>query len=105
MRYQIREGIVLETVCGESMLIATFAARKACPYILELNDASVLIWKGLTEGLNESEIAKRASDEFEVSYEEAREAIRDFLLFLEQNGYLIRQDESEAQNIQEGITG
>lgn len=89
MKYIIREGVLLETVCGESMLVATYKARKYCPYIFELNEASVLIWKGIQAGLDDQEIAAKASVDFEVSEEAALEAVRTFEAHLKEHGYLI----------------
>ena len=49
MNYKIRDGLVLETLCGTSLLIATLEARKYCPYVMQLNEASAYIWKMLFE--------------------------------------------------------
>lgn len=50
MNYKIREGIVMETLCGTSLLIATLEARKYCPYVMQLNEASAYIWQMLLMG-------------------------------------------------------
>lgn len=103
-RYRLREGVVLENVCGERLLIATFSARGKCPYILELNEESEFIWKGLMEGLDEEDIAVRAAAEFEVSREEALEGVTGFFAFLEQNGYLT-EEKGQEEGPLEGAAG
>lgn len=95
MKYSIREGVVLECVCGESMLISTLKARKYCPYILQLNDASLLIWNGAVEGMSEEQIAEKAAAEYEIPFEQAIETVRQFAAYLCETGHLI-PDESQA---------
>ena len=95
MKYSIREGVVLECVCGESMLISTLKARKYCPYILQLNDASLLIWNGAVKGLTEEEIAEKAAVEYEIPFEQALATVKQFTAHLCKTGHLI-PDESQA---------
>ena len=88
MNYKIRDGIVYETICGEHMLIATFKARKYCPYIYELNEASVMIWKCLIKGYELEQIAEEATHEFDINYDDALDAVQQFIAELEKQGYL-----------------
>lgn len=89
MNYKIRDGIVMETVCGTSLLIATLEARKHCPYIMQLNEASAYIWKMLFDGKTIDEMAALAEKDFEISILEAYETLNHFLSGLTEQNYLI----------------
>lgn len=95
MNYKIRDGIVMETVCGTSLLIATLEARKYCPYVMQLNEASVYICKMLLEGKTLDEMAALAAKDFEISSAEAYATLNDFLSSLMEQNYLIMEENEE----------
>lgn len=97
MNYKIRDGLVLETLCGTSLLIATLEARKYCPYVMQLNEASAYIWKMLFDGKTPAEMAELAANDFEISVKEAAETIKKFLSELTEQNYLIVEDEKEEK--------
>lgn len=89
MNYKIREGIVMETLCGTSLLIATLEARKYCPYVMQLNEASVYIWRMLFEKKTQTEMREQAARDFGISPKEADEIINNFVEELVKQNYLI----------------
>ena len=56
MKYSIRPGIILTNVCDEHFLVSGKEAREHCPYVTNLNDTAVYIYKKLAEGLSKEEI-------------------------------------------------
>lgn len=98
MSYKIREGIVMETLCGTSLLIATLEARKYCPYVMQLNEASAYIWQMLFDGKTYEEMKKRAAEDFEISVEQAGETIESFLSDLIEKKYLIPEGSEGEEN-------
>lgn len=95
MNYKIRDGIVMETVCGTSLLIATLEARKYCPYVMQLNEASVYIWKMLLDGKTLDEMTALATKDFEISSAEAYATLNGFLSSLMEQNYLIMEENEE----------
>lgn len=93
MSYKIRDGIVMETICGTSLLIATLEATKYCPYVMQLNEASAYIWRMLFDGKSMEEMTVLAARDFEITEEEARETLNSFLQGLAEQNYLIAKNE------------
>ena len=96
--YKIRDGVVMETLCGVSLLIATTEARKYCPYVMQLNDASVYIWKMLFAGKCPEKMVEQAARDFDISIQEAGETIETFLSGLEEQNYLIIERNEGEEN-------
>lgn len=96
MKITFRDGLVLETICGTTLVIATLAARSHCPYVMQLNEASVYLWKLLAEGKDTAEIAKMAAADFQISEELAQQTIEGFVEGLIANNYAFAyKDNSE----------
>lgn len=98
MKYKIREGIVMETLCGTSLLIATLEARKYCPYVMQLNEASAYIWQMLFDGKTYEEMTECAAEDFEISVKQADETIKKFLSDLTEKNYLILGESKGGKN-------
>lgn len=47
--YRPRQGVVLVSVCGEHLLVATGEARDTCPYITQINDKAAFFWEMIRE--------------------------------------------------------
>ena len=95
MKYLIRKGVVLEYVCGRPLLIATLEARKYCPYLVELNDASVYIWSQLLKENSSEEIAASVAVDFDLTMQQAENIVDDFISELKKQHYLIPEMEEE----------
>ena len=65
MRYSIPKGLVHESVCGQELLIATLEARKSCPYLIQMNDSLVFVWRMLEKGMDVEQMCFEISKEFE----------------------------------------
>lgn len=90
MNYNIRNGLVRERVCGHELLIATAEARKHCPYLTELNEASAFIWHMLEDGADTEQMRESIVKEYEIPAAQAEETLRAFLADMEQKGYITK---------------
>ncbi|MCR5448933.1 MAG: PqqD family protein [Solobacterium sp.] len=88
MNYKTTDGMVLECVCGQYVLIATLEARKTCPYITKINEDSAYIWKMLESKCTFDEMRRKTEKDYEISPEEAEETLRAFLDSLIKKGYV-----------------
>lgn len=93
MKYSLREGLVLETVCDTTLLVATLEARKYCPYVMQLNDASNFIVQSIVNGDSIEKMAENAAKEYEISQEEAVKTIHYFISELKKKNYLVVKEE------------
>ena len=90
MRYKVREGVVLETICGQYRLIATLEARKHCPIVSALNESSAFVWELLEEGLDDADIEDRIMQEYpDIDRGNARRVLDTFVSSLQKEGYII----------------
>lgn len=96
MEYKLRDGVILECICGEFLLIATLKARSFCPYIFQLNEASAFICQGLLDGAAPSAIAAKAASEYGIGEQEALESVNTFIEQLKENGYLIDTEKEKT---------
>ncbi len=97
MHYKVRDGIVMESLCGISLIIATLEARDHCPYVMQLNEASAYIWRLLFDRRSMEEMAALASKDFGITEAEAVEIIKSFLEELTEQNYLIVEKETEEK--------
>lgn len=65
-RYKAREGVVLTSVCGESLLVSAAALRDICPFVTVLNDSSAFLWKQLQNGAGLEDLENAVRSEFEI---------------------------------------
>ena len=91
MDYRIRDGIVMETICGTSLLIATLEATQHCPYVAQLNEASAYIWKMLFDNKSFEEMTVMISKDFDISEKEAADTLGGFLTQLKEQNYLVTE--------------
>ena len=97
-RYKARSGLVLVTVCGESLLVATKALWNLCPFMTSLNESSAFLWTRLQEGATEEELLAAVAEEYEVEDPAAlRKGIRDFLKKMQDIQVLQSQEEQNEE--------
>ena len=69
---KIKEGFVLRTVMGETVVIPVGETSEKFHGMIKLNQTGADIWKGVVDGLSEDEIAKSLMEKYEdVDYETA----------------------------------
>lgn len=91
MKYRKQAGIIMETICGQSLLIATAEARKYCPYLTQLDESSAFIWRMIEDGCTTEEMIPRIIDEYGISEKEAEGGLTAFLDGMEKNKFIIRE--------------
>lgn len=94
MRYTIRPGVVLASVCGEAILVATRPARGKCPYVNRLNATGAYFWSLLEQGMELDQIVEDAARHYDIGRERLRSDLRRFMESLRAQGYLLAEDEA-----------
>ena len=92
MGYKLLGGVALATVCDENLLVATRQASEKVPAIKELNETGAFVWRMLEQGDSLAEMTAKTAAEYEISPEEARDGILDFIKVLQSAGYVIEQN-------------
>lgn len=89
---KIRPGVVLISVCGEHILVATKEARAVVPYVRQINSAGGFYWKLLEEGNDPQEMIRRAAVQYQIPGKQAAAMVMGFLQKLHQAGYITIED-------------
>lgn len=91
MEYKLLSGVALATVCNENLLVATRRASEKVPAIKEVNETGAFVWQMLAQGESLEEITAKTSAEYEISAEEAKAGLLDFIKTLQSAGYITEQ--------------
>lgn len=94
---KVRPGVVLLSVCGEHMLVATREARETVPYVQQINGPAAFYWKLLEEGREPKEIVRQAAEKYQMPPQKAVAAVLAFMKKLQQAGYLVIEDTEDAE--------
>lgn len=95
-RYKAREGVVLTTVCGESLLVSARALRDICPFVTVLNDSSAFLWSRLRVGASLMELENAVREEYEIDDPlTVRKVIEDFIRQMLELNYLLEEERRE----------
>lgn len=86
---RIKKGFVLREVAGSFMVIATGEASREFNGMIRLNQTGCDIWKGISDGLSEKEIADKLAETYDVTPEKALEDTRKILAKMEEAGFLM----------------
>ena len=92
-QYKMREGLVLEIICEENVLVASGEARHHCPYVMPINEAAAYLWKLMEQGMDMDQMAARAARDYGLSVEEIMPGLQDFINMLVDHGYLYKEDQ------------
>ena len=94
VKYKTRPGIVLTDICGENVLVAASALAGLCPYVTQINESSVFLWKQLEKGADAEQLVAAVEAEFEVDDREAlRTVIDGFIKQMSELGYLLIEEQ------------
>lgn len=89
---KINKEFVLREIAGESILVPSGSQAKKVDGIIALNPVAALIWKALCEKADYQYALEQMLDTFEVSEEEARRDLDEFLDQMENNDLIVRED-------------
>ncbi len=97
-RYKARSGIVLTSVCGEHLLVATKKRTDECPFMTTLNESGAFLWNQLVNGAAEEELFAAIAEEYEVEDPASlRKLIQGFLKQMRELHYLETQEEEQNE--------
>lgn len=85
---KIKEGFVLREVAGKAVVIAVGEASKTFHGMINLNASGKMIWQGVENGKNETEIVDSLLDQYEVDRERAERDVREMLQKMKEAGIL-----------------
>lgn len=85
---RIKQGFVLREVAGRAVVIATGEASKAFHGMIKLNATGADIWRGLSEGLTDAQIADRLVERYGADGEAAAADVAAFVRDAREAGFL-----------------
>ena len=87
---RIKKGFVLREVCGESVIMGEGLKAIDFRKLLAMNETAAWLWKeAQAQGdFTVESLTKRLCEEYEVSAEEARSCVTDFLEELDKEGVI-----------------
>lgn len=84
---KIKDGLIMRTVMGKSVVVATGEAAKTFSGMISLNGTATVIWKGVEDGLSDVEIAAKLTEEYDVTAEKALADVQKLLNDMRQRGF------------------
>lgn len=93
MRYQVKQGYVIREIAGEYLVIPVSLQDEPESKVIILNSSGKLLWEALEQQKTMDELMEVMDENFEVSREEARGDIEEFIKQLNENGLLIIEEE------------
>lgn len=76
---KIKEGFVLRTVVGESVVVAVGKASILLNGIIKLNDSGALLWKAIQDGSDKEQLVRLLMQTYDISGERAEKGVNGFL--------------------------
>ena len=90
---KIKSGFVIREIAGQYMAVPVGERVNDLHGMIALNETGAFIWKLLEDEKTEEDLARALTGEYEVSYEEALEAVREFRELMEKEQVLEGQDD------------
>ena len=84
---KLKEGFVLRTISGQTVVIPT-GEDLDLSMMIKLNDTGRFIWEHLEKGTEIEELVEDMLEEYDVSREKAVEYIEQFVQKVKENGFL-----------------
>ena len=85
---KMKSGFVMREVAGQYVVIAIGEASKSFHGMIKLNSTGKDIWEGLESGFEEQQIVDLLMDKYQVSKEQVREDVQEFLKQMKEVGIL-----------------
>ena len=92
MRYRVKSGYVIREIAGEYLVIPVALQDEPESKVIILNSSGKLLWEALEQQKTMEELIEVMDENFEVSKEEARADIEEFIKHLEENELLITEE-------------
>ena len=84
---KIKAGFVLRRVLDEAIVVASGEASKSFHGMVKLNETAAVIWELIDAGNSEEEIAKKISEKYEISLEQAAEDTKAMIAVMAEKGF------------------
>ena len=84
---QLKEGFILRTVAGETVVVPT-GAQLQTNMMITLNETGKFLWERLEKGADEEALVAALLGEYDVDEERARISVQAFVKKLSENGFL-----------------
>lgn len=86
---KIKEGYVMRTVMGETVVVPVGETSEKFHGMIKLNQTGADIWKGVADGLTEEEIAKSLMEKYEdVDFETAMRGTQKIVEMMKSEGII-----------------
>ena len=89
---KIKTGYVIREIAGQYMAIPVGKRVNDLHGMIALNETGAFIWKLLDQEMSEEELTKAITEEYEVSFDDAMAAVKEFHGLMLKEGVL--EDES-----------
>ena len=86
---KIKSGFVIREIAGQYMAVPVGERVNDLHGMIALNETGAFIWKLLEDEKTEEDLAGALTEEYEVSYEKALEAVREFRELLSSDSLLL----------------
>ncbi len=86
---KLKEGWVLTEMDGEYVAVPTKESAEKFSGVVRLNETAKDIWQGLAEGLDEARLAEKLVSLYEVTPEQAKQAVQNVIAALTAEGLLV----------------
>jgi len=84
---KLKEGFVLRTISGQTVVLPT-GGDLDLSMMIKLNDTGRFIWERLEKGVEMEELVEDMLKEYDVSKEKATEYVEQFVQKVKDNGFL-----------------
>lgn len=84
---KLKDGFILRTVAGETVVIPA-GEDMDLNLMITLNDTARFLWEQLQEEKSLEQLVETTTAEYDVSAEDARKYIEEFVKKLDENGFL-----------------
>lgn len=86
---KIKKGYLVREVAGENIVVSTEEREVDFDYIIHLNDSAKLLFEALMENdLEEKDLIKILTDNYEVKEDVAAKDVSEFVLMLKENNII-----------------
>jgi sensor domain CHASE-containing protein len=85
---KLKSGFVLRKVADTYVVVAVGAEAKKHNVMITLNETGRFLWEHLEKGATEEELVSALLGEYDVSEDDARESVSEFVEKLVKNGFL-----------------
>ena len=86
---KIKKGFILRSVAGSNIVIAVGSESRSFNKLIKLNGTAAFLFRQLAEDRTEEQLAAALTAQYEVSAEQAKADVSDFLKTIGEAGLLV----------------